>query len=253
MFLTNFGQVVNAQSGFNGPNIAVNLEVKDMEAKSGNIISVSGDGLVRSNKAYDPQIFGVVVDNPAIVFNRSSATTRAIISYGEAKVLVSDKNGKIVSGDPITSSDLPGVGQKAIETGPILGKALEDFPSGEGQGGQGLISVFVNIQIGGVGVQPLAKEKVEKKITAPFLTIGGGRIEDTKKMAIYLLSALVGTGTFFLGFFSFVRSLRAGVEAIGRNPLARRSIQVALAFNLLGIFFLTMAGVGISLFTIFYL
>ena len=63
---------------------------------------------------------------------------------------------------------------------------------------------------------------------------------------------VLGGGAFVLGFVSFARSLRSGVEAVGRNPLAKSSIQLAMVLNLGGILTLTMAGIGLALFVIFY-
>jgi hypothetical protein len=51
---------------------------------------------------------------------------------------------------------------------------------------------------------------------------------------------------------SIGRSLRSGVEAVGRNPMAKTSIQIALAINLLMIIILSAAGVAVSLLVIFY-
>ena len=42
------------------------------------------------------------------------------------------------------------------------------------------------------------------------------------------------------------------IEAIGRNPLAKSSIQIAILLDLTGILVLTAAGVGLALFIILY-
>jgi len=48
----------------------------------------------------------------------------------------------------------------------------------------------------------------------------------------YLLAILVAMTSFILGFVYFGRVAKGGVEAIGRNPLARRAIQIGGALNL---------------------
>ncbi len=52
---------------------------------------------------------------------------------GRISVLVTDENGSIKAGDPITSSSTPGYGMKATEAGPIVGYALGDFEEGKGK------------------------------------------------------------------------------------------------------------------------
>jgi len=39
---------------------------------------------------------------------------------------------------------------------------------------------------------------------------------------------------------------------MGRNPLAKESIRMAMILNLIGILILTMAGLGLALFVILY-
>lgn len=221
--------------------IATNMEVKEVGAKTGDILTKSNDGLVKSKAAYDKNLFGVVIENPNVVFNKPAKGLVPVISYGETLVRVSDSAGKIKSGDFITSSKTPGIGQKAIESGFILGKALQDLKEKEG-----LINVFVNIQYRNIEAEP----SFGKIFT--FLATAIERPENLPEVLRYLFALLVGGGAFFLGFVSFGRSLRTGVEAIGRNPLARTSIQVAMLLNLTGITLLTAAGVGLALFVILY-
>jgi hypothetical protein len=61
---------------------------------------------------------------------------------GRVPTKVSTENGPIEIGDPLTSSNLPGVAMKAKKPGRIIGLALEPY-SGEGVG---KIMVFVNTQ-----------------------------------------------------------------------------------------------------------
>ena len=221
--------------------IASNVEVNDSEAQTGDILTKSGDKLVRAAKAYDSSLFGVVVENPSVVLNKETATTLPVVSYGESLVRVNNTSGEVRQGDFITSSSTAGVGQKAIESGYILGKALEDL---EGQ--EGIIGVFVNIQYRNVEGRPTFGRIFS------FLLTSLEKPENLPEVLRYLFALIVGGGAFFLGFISFVRSLRTGVEAVGRNPMAKTSIQVAMLVNLIGITILTAAGVGLALFIIFY-
>ncbi|HEX7455952.1 MAG TPA: hypothetical protein VF303_00600 [Candidatus Nanoarchaeia archaeon] len=248
--LTLFLTAATALVGFSVPTfaqelrsgqVASNIDVDDPQAQTGDILTKTGDKVVRASKPYDSNLFGVVVENPSVVLNKATATTLPVIFYGEVLVRVSNKNGSITQGEFITSSSEAGVGQKATESGYILGKALEGL-----KGQEGVIGVFVNIQYRNVEGKPTFGR------IFTFLLTSLEKPENLPEVLRYLFALLVGGGAFFLGFVSFVRSLRTGVEAIGRNPLAKTSIQVAILANLVGISVLTAAGVGLALFIIFY-
>ena len=239
-FLVGFSSSVFSQDLRSG-QIASNIQIDDEGAQAGDILSKTSEGVLRSKKAYDNNLFGIVVDNPSVVLNKSRADTLPVISYGEVIVKVSDKNGKIKSGDFVTSSSKKGVGQKSTESGFVIGRALEDLKEKEGT-----IGVFVNIQY----------RVIEGKLSfGSFFSIISTNIskaENLPEVLRYIFALIVGSGAFLLGFVTFGRSLRTGVEAVGRNPLAKTTIQLALVLNLLGVVALTIAGVGLALFIIFY-
>jgi hypothetical protein len=241
IFLVGFSALAQAEDLQSG-DIARNLEVVDPKAAVGDILSKAEGGLVRSPAPYDRDLFGVAVENPSIVLNQATDKTLPVVSYGEVLVSVSSSNGEIKRGDFVTSSSVPGIGQKATDDGFVIGKALEDLSGKEGK-----ISVFVNIQYRSVEGRPSFGRIFS------ILSSSLEKPENLPEVLRYLFALLVGGGAFFFGFISFVRSLRSGVEAVGRNPMARTSIQIAMLFNLLGIFILTAAGVALSLFIIFYL
>ncbi len=221
--------------------IARNLEVADTEAGIGDIVSQSEEGLIRANTPYDENIVGVIGENPIMVFGKEEFNTMPIISFGETLTKVSNTAGEIKKGDFITSSDEPGVGQKANLSGFGVGRAMEDFNQEEG-----LIMVFVQPQ----------------KIIFPRETVYGGILdrilsdlnipETIPEVLRYIFALIVATISFIIGFFSFIKALREGLTAIGRNPLAKRSIQAAMVLNLIGISILTLAGLALALFVILY-
>ncbi len=239
-FLVGLSSPVFSQDLRSG-QIASNTQIDDASAEAGDILSKTSKGVVRSKKAYDADLFGIVVANPSVVLNKADATTEPVISYGEVIVKVSDKNGKIKRGDFVTSSSKEGVGQKATESGFIIGKAQEDL-----SGSEGTIGVFVNIQFRNVEGEPSFGRFFN------FLFSGIQNPDNFPEVLRYIFALIVGGGAFLLGFLTFGRSLRTGVEAVGRNPLAKTTIQLALVLNLLGVAALTIAGVGLALFIIFY-
>ena len=209
--------------------VAAYLEVADQEAGNGDIMTETADGIRRSTVPYDKSLLGVVIDTPTIAIHPESETTKAIISGGDNAVKVSSKNGDIKRGDFVTSSDLSGVGQKATQNGYVIGVALQDFPNEESTSDQGVISVSLNIHYNIVEGSAVGFGSLER--------IGQGFLNQLDnpgefvRLSRYLLAALVAIIAILLSFFTFARSVRNGIEAMGRNPLARASIQRGMIIN----------------------
>ena len=225
------------------PSIAKNFEISDTESKTGDIISQTDEGFIRSRTAYDENVVGVVGENPILVFGKATTSTLPVVTWGETLTRVSDVNGEIKKGDFITSSPSPGVGQKLTQTGWAVGRALEDLKEKEG-----LIKVKIDIRF--VSSPGTGKPTLRDFFSLVFENLE--RPENFPTFLKYLFALLLGGLSFFFGFFMANRTLHKGVEAIGRNPLARRSIQTAVVLNLIGIIILTLAGLGLSLFVILY-
>ena len=241
-----FPNVSYAQE-ISGAQIATNVEVDDSNIKAGDILSITPENkIIKSSVAYDKKIFGVVVEDPAIVLNKETSKTIASLSQGEAQVKVSTKNGNIQVGDFITSSDEAGIGQKATTEGMVIGKALANYT------GQGVASlpVYVNIQyqsqISAGDINSLWERVVA------FTSEGLRQPENFQLLLRYIFALLVGGLSFIFGFIFAARALRTGLVAVGRNPLARGTIEVNMFLNLGALLFLSIAGVGLSLFIIFY-
>ena len=227
-----------------GAQIATNLEVDDSDASFGDILSITSSGsLVRSSSTYDANIFGVVATDPAVVLNAQTSATKSIISSGEAEVKVSTANGNIEVGDFITSSAESGVGQKASEEGVVLGKALASYS----ESSTGTIPVLLNIH----HQNPVAGGDLLEQISA----LTGKALDEPGGFQLllrYLLALIIASASFILGFTFAARAIRTGITAIGRNPLAKRTIQSSMLFNLVAVVALAVSGVGLSLFIIFY-
>jgi hypothetical protein len=226
------------------PSIAQNLEIKEENAQKGEILCVKKEGIFRCDTPYDENIVGVLGERPILVFGKKTTTSLPVISYGEALVKVSTQNGKIKRGDFITSSNKPGVGQKATETGFVLGKALQDFDKEEG-----LILVFVNPQV----INPSLFQKKPEVGGIIQEILSGLRIEkNIPEVLRYVFAVILAGMSFLFGFLFFAKTLREGIAGISRNPLAKESIQSAMILNLIGISILTLAGIGLALFVIFF-
>lgn len=224
IFLLLFSKTVFAQG------ISVSTLIEDGVVPAGSIISFKEGVYKLSDQEYDSALFGVVTENPTISLqNLEDTASQLVLSNGEALVRVSNKNGNIEVGDFITSSTDLGVGFKAVRSGNILGVALEPFTASEGSDAEGLILVNVDIRNAYINTNLRTNlvSSLRNGLEAPFLT--------PLNSLRYLVASIVAVGSFILGFSSFGRTSGSGIEALGRNPLAKRAIQVSILFN----FFLT--------------
>lgn len=188
------------------------------------------------------KMLGVIVDANASAVTLTEEQTHTkqvyVAAYGRYPVLVSTQNGPIKSGDYLSVSALSGVAMKADEEQAIvIGKAASDF---DGKNNVESIANLTNadgkkvdVAIGRVSVNivishnpfqqkggnalPGVLQRVSKGIAAKPVSIGRVYIG----LAVLLISAFVAGSLLYAG-------VRAGLVAIGRNPLAKRSIIRAM-------------------------
>lgn len=220
--------------------VAVSLPV-DKDAKDGAIVSArSKTGYILSNAEYDPTMFGVVVENPAVhLKNIDSSNTKPVVTSGKVFVQVSTVGGPIKSNDFITSSRIPGVGQKASSNGFILGLALENYTNSDPKK-IGKILVSVSPRYSGA----LAPARTD--LLKTFKGAGDASVVYPLASLRYLLAGIVAIISFGLGFLYFGKVARTGVEAMGRNPLAGRLIQFGIILNLTLTIAIIAVGLGIA-------
>lgn len=238
-FSQNFGQ------------IAYSVELTDPSVSAGQIVSQAGGKYSLSTKDYDPGTYGVIVDDPAISLNQITSTTKYIVISGEVLVKVSKKNGDIKFGDLLTTSKDIGIGQKATKSGHVLGKALQDFPSGSDKSEVGQIPVLLNINYNQVSAQSESLtqggiDQVTKKVSNALVS---GNLSSLLKYIFALLLAII---SFFVGLYHFVRSNRTAVESIARNPLAKRDIQRQLIVGTAGILIVSAIGMALGVWILFF-
>ncbi len=94
---------------------------------AGEIVTVAAidENVIRSTSAYQTSIVGIVSTEPGFIAGDFTTSTYPIALAGRVPTKVTNTNGAIEIGDPITTSDIPGVGMKATQAGPIVGYALE--------------------------------------------------------------------------------------------------------------------------------
>lgn len=220
-----FPRAVYAQG--NNLDAAYNYTVVDPEAQDGDILIYTDKGLTRANSAFSTTLFGVLQTNPVIEIQLSEDEGQPVVRSGVANVNVVNTSGPVKKGDYITSSAKPGKGQKADKSGYMLGVALAD------SGGSGQIPVALDIKY--VDIYSTLSPGVNKflKSLDNILLASTQNPEQFTKLIRYLAAAAIVLGAFVISLFTFSRSMANSVEAIGRNPLAKKSIYFSLMLNVI--------------------
>lgn len=217
--------------------ISVAVEIFGQNVQAGHIVSLNNENYVLSFSTTNPNLFGVVTDDPVLsIQSQNIENPYFITTSGEAYVKVTGLNGNIEEGDFVTASSIPGVGQKATNSGQVLGRALESITF-EDPNDQTEILVFINITSAFIG-EEIAKDLIgvlRSGFQVPFLT--------PLASLRYILAAVIAVVSFFIGFSSFGRISTNSIEALGRNPLASRIIKSAIFLNF--IFTIGIMGIGL--------
>ncbi len=221
--------------------IAIGIPVKGSPVPDGSLISSTSEGYVLADTPYDSSLYGVTSNRPAVSLESSaSANLTPIITSGKAYVRVSASGGTVAIGDYITSSKIPGIGVKATGSGFVVGTALGEFtPANPEEEGLVLVSVgprySAAVSESGRGINLFAN--IKSAASSPFLS--------PLTSLRYLLAVIVTAISFAGGFWYFGRFGKAGITALGRNPLAAKIISVGIVVNVL--LTVVIAGAGLFL------
>jgi F0F1-type ATP synthase membrane subunit c/vacuolar-type H+-ATPase subunit K len=223
----------------------------------GDILSYSEKGIVLSTKENDEKIFGIIETEPLVAYRRNDNTGMPVIRNGTVDVNVTTINGPINTGDLVTSSVVPGKGERSKISGYIVGVAMESFsetdgeefdynpPAGTGQARKvrtGKINVALKIEYSEITTARSANRLFDAINAAFFRNVNDP--ERFVNIVRYLLAGLAVVIAFLISFFTLARSIPKGIEALGRNPLARNTIQFGIILNI--IFTVGIALVGIA-------
>jgi hypothetical protein len=216
-----FPLVVRAQEVSLGT--ALPVKVTDGKPADGDIISVAeGGGYIRTKIFADPLMFGVITLEPALyLYDKAVADEFPAVNSGKIYVRVSTEAGPINQGDFITSSTRAGVGMKAVTNGYVLGTAQESYTEANKEQ-VGKILVEVNPRF----------VQTNRNILSTLFSLPTLSLAATPMNALrYIIAALITIVSFYIGFRFFGRASLKGVEAMGRNPLAKKSIILVVVVN----------------------
>lgn len=221
---------------------SISITIIDNNAKDGNIISQTNKGYDLSKISYDPNIYGVVTENPSLYLeNKELPDAKPVAAWGKAYVLVATINGNISKNDFITSSAIAGVGQKADKNGKILGTALEDYANSNPKAlGKILVTINPNFNTSFGNARTNLLEVLRTATDfSPLSQLTSLR---------YILAVIIVVISFGIGIIYFGRIARSGIEALGRNPLAARAIQINIVLNLILMIIIIVVGLALAYF-----
>lgn len=219
----------------------------------GDIISFDPEEGIHSLSSFenDEEMFGVVQDDPVVVF-RTGKDKIPIAQLGEIFVNVTLIGGAISLGDSITTSKIPGKGKKfSSDSGYILGTALQSFDTKnstetikyeEEEIASGKILVALDMGPFRGDVEDVLPPTV---IVNNVNETGDG--PSTGTIFRYILATMFAAVSLYLVFRNFGPTLAEGVSAVGRNPLAKSTIQSMVTFNMILVLIISVASLMVSL------
>jgi len=229
--------VVSAQDISIFSSIARTYVVSDSAAESGDVVAfVDEAGTYRLALSDDSTLAGVIVENALIVLEAEEGGV-PVVASGEVLVNVSTLGGPISTGSLIGVSSIPGKGQRTMDSSRAFGIAREPFetaPTTVTIAGEEVPVGPIRVLLSGIQSNPENE---------PIFDQGpGGPVPEAFK---YVMALLVGVGSIYISFRNFGSNIKSGIISIGRNPLAKTTIQAMVLLNI--VLVVLVAGGGLLL------
>lgn len=216
------------------PGVATSIPIS-VAVSSGMVICSTGQTYMPCTKEYDSTMVGVVVTDPAVSFESSEGRDGYVSVLRDGKSYVKVR-GSIALGDKLTSSSTSGVLIKADKSGYVFGTALSTH-DGEDTG-----EVLTAIDI-----KPVTLTDGAKNNLVDIIKDGLDGIFLSPLSALrYVAASIIVVAAAIAGFIYFGKVARSGVDAIGRNPLASKAIQMSVILNVVLTVFIIGLGVGVA-------
>lgn len=230
----------------------------DDAVQPGMVVALSKDGskVVALKNKDSTDALGVVIplsEAPVSVTPAAGSAEQVVVaSSGTHAVLVSDQNGPVKNGDYLTLSSVAGIVMKAdANQSRVVGRATDDF---DGRANvittmplKGALGHTTSVAIGRVTANiALAANPLRQNDNnvSGFLTRAANSFSNKPvgKVRVYL-SVVVLLGALFIAGNMLYGAVRNGIQAIGRNPLAKKDIVrglmqvvgIAVAFFAVGV------------------
>jgi F0F1-type ATP synthase membrane subunit c/vacuolar-type H+-ATPase subunit K len=237
-------------------NVATTITIDDKDAVDGDLMSIGPDKstLSRCKIVGDDKLYGVLVEHPQMVYRTSDEIPLA--RSGTVYVNVTTAGGPIKISDYITCSTVAGKGQKAQElSGYMIGIALENWDGSAGspvEGNPNLKGGKVLTAIGIGTASPILVKasggllgQLKSIFNAIWYNIGQSK--QVERWFRLILAVLLILLVIYISYKTFGKNVTKGIEAIGRNPLAKTSIQAMIILNVVLIFTVCLGGIVVAL------
>lgn len=227
------GTVLAQKSSF---TVSTDFEIEGSDIRRGMIVTNNGKRITISSQTYDPNMFGVVTEKPAISLSQKDVDgqTYPVATSGNVPVLVTDANGLIQKGDYITSSSERGIGMKVNEPGRVLGIALESMSATSD--GHDLIMVSLNYETVSGDSLSNTTTNTENEYNVhidgnKIFTTNDGETIPILTLIKYISAGLIAVISFSGSLIYYIQISKKEVEALGRNPLASKIIHRNMFFH----------------------
>lgn len=206
----------------------------------GSIVSLnntSSSVVTSANLENAGNLLGVVVasDNSLLSISNGEKNQVQVVTTGVVQVLVSNYNGDIQVGDPVTASPLSGIGMKATSNVKIVGVAQAKLSDSAGKSNQTVTDKTgkkVQVQLGVIPVQVSVayyfKEPDKTLIPASLQNLANA-IAGKKISPLPIIVSLV---IFFVAVVSIMvliySAIRSSIISVGRNPLSQSAVYRSL-------------------------
>lgn len=235
--------------------IVATRALEDSEAVPGDLVVFDAVlGAFRRTLSGDSGEFGVVAADAHLLF-RTSATATPIVQHGTTLLNVSTLAGAIALGDALTLSPIPGKAMRVAvdDTRALrLAVAREPFaptlPNAVGGGEESSVAIgAIIVALADQGVDAGAAAEKGEGVSGepePFFSVEPLRFATLVR---FITAALVTAATVLFAYRMYEKNLLAGITSIGRNPLAKTSIQVMMGANIALVTFVAAAGLAVSI------
>jgi hypothetical protein len=223
----------------------------ETELEIGTLVSLkdgSEGAVVSANSENSENLIGVTVlsDNSLLAVDPNQKTAQVAIS-GSALAIVSTLNGVIKTGDLIAASPLTGIGVKAQPGDRVVGVAQQDFSDSssdvktnvtdkQGVSTQvtiGRIPVVISVGTMAVG----AADYGLGRGLQGFATNIAGKPVSMLRIVICLMIGMIAIIALSVVVYSTIRN---GVIAVSRNPLAKPAIFESMAQVMVMVVFISL-------------
>jgi hypothetical protein len=221
----------------------------------GSIVSLQKNStdIVSASTASDANyMLGVVIDSGSSQLSISSSQINQVqvATSGVEQVLVSDINGNIAVGDPITASPISGVGMKASNSVKVIGLAQDAFPNDTGKQ-QTYTDRSGNKQSVLIGEVPVLinvayfYKQPDKTLLPPAIQSLADALAGKK---VNTLPILISIGIFVIMLLVVVSIIYAMIHSsiisVGRNPMAQAAVYRNVIHLSVLVLVIIMAAVG---------